>query len=123
MVEEGKETVVEATQDVKPFSEQKAKVEEIVDSIVAKKFTQAYDSKQGQKWANHVTEEIIKTVQEECGQDYKYLCTIIVLQKGEMGFHMSASCFWEQKHDGNYNKKYDKGDYWVIVNMLGITRN
>jgi dynein light chain Tctex-type 1 len=80
----------------KPFGEIKSRVEDIIDNFVGKKFRdQVYDAKQAQRWANQSSEEIIKCVQEELSQDYKFMCTIIILQKGESGFHMSASCFWE----------------------------
>lgn len=75
-----------------------------------------------QKWANQASEEIIKRVQEELSQDYKFMCMLIILQKGDAGFHMSASCFWEQKADGNFNKKYDFEDFYVIVNFFCMTR-
>ena len=47
----------------------------------------------------------------------------ICLQKGESGLHMGASCFWEAKHDGNFNKKYDFEDFYIVSNFFGITRN
>ena len=36
---------------------------------------------------------------------------------------MGASCFWEAKHDGNFSKKYDFEDFYIICNFFGITRN
>ena len=51
------------------------------------------------------------------------MATIIVLQKAEAGFHMAASCFWESKCDGNFNKKYEFEEFYVICNFFGITRS
>jgi len=90
------------------FGTIKKTVEDKIDTFINKKFKDvAYDARQAQKWANSASEEIIKQVQEEVGSDFKFMCTLIVLQKGETGFHMSASCFWESKSDGNFNKKYE----------------
>ena len=90
------------------FGQIKKKVEDKIDSFINKKFKeQAYDARQAQKWANGASEEIIKQIQDEVGSDFKFMCTLIVLQKGDTGFHMSASCFWESKSDGNFNKKYE----------------
>lgn len=95
-------------QVIKPFSAVKSRVEDIIDGFVNKKFREmSYDGKLMQKWANQASEEIIKRVQDELSQDHKFMCMLILLQKGDAGFHMSASCFWEQKADGNFNKKYD----------------
>jgi len=91
---------------------------------VNKKFHgQKYDARQAQQWSNEASEELIKASQTEVSTDYKFMATLIVLQKGDSGFHMSASCFWESKNDGNFNKKYDFEDFYVIVNFFGITRN
>jgi dynein light chain Tctex-type 1 len=99
-------------------------VEDIIESCIMKQFTDlTYEAKQAQKWANQTTEEIIKRVQDEMSQNFKFMCTLIVLTKGDSGFHMSASCFWEGKSDGNFNRKFDFEEFYVIVNFFGISRN
>ena len=66
--------------DTKPFSDIRSKVEDIVDSFINKQFREkSYDARQAQKWANTASEEIIKRVQDDLGQDYKFMCTIIIL--------------------------------------------
>lgn len=64
----------------------------------------------------------MKRVQEEITGDFKFMCNAILLTKGDSAFHMSASCFWEHKTDGNFNKKYDFEDYFIIVNFFGVLR-
>jgi hypothetical protein len=39
----------------------------------------SYDGKLMQKWANQASEEIIKRVQDELSQDYKFMCMLILL--------------------------------------------
>ena len=110
--------------EARPFSEIKHQIEDIIDNFINREFREKpYDARQAQIWANKASEEIIKRIQDDLGQDYKFMCTIIILQKGESGFHMSASCFWESKCDGNFNKKYDFEDYYAIINFFGISRN
>ena len=109
--------------DVKPFVEIKQKVEDVIDNYINKKFKgRPYDAKQAQNWANNSSEEIIKHVQEQIGQDYKFMCSLIILEMGTSGFHMSASCFWDSKNDGNFSKKYPFTDYYVIINVFGFAR-
>jgi len=43
----------------------------------------------------------------------------MIIQKGDCGFHMSASCFWSHGPDGNFNKKFDFPDFYCIVNVIG----
>ena len=110
---------------VESFNSIKSKVENIIENYIQQTFNNrpSYDVKEAQKWSNEAAEEIIKRVQDEKGQEFKFTCTIIILEKGEVGFHMSASCFWEGKNDGNLNKKFEFTDYYVIVNFFGITRS
>lgn len=110
---------------VESFSAIRPQVEKIIRNYIETTFGQRpnYDVKLAQKWSNEAAEEIIKHVQDEKGQEFKFTCTIIILEKGEVGFHMSASCFWEGKSDGNLNQKFEFQDYYVIVNFFGITRS
>ena len=55
--------------------------------------------------------------------ELKFTCTVIILQKADSGFHMSASCFWDHECDGNINKKYDFQDMYVICNFFAISRS
>ena len=111
-------------EDIRPFTDIKTRVEDVVDHVVRRHFSnKTYDARQMQQLVNLASEEIIKQCQEEISPNYKYLATLICLQKGESGLHMGASCFWEAKHDGNFNKKYDFEDFYIVCNFFGITRN
>ena len=111
-------------EDLRPFSDIKSKVEDIIDSVVQKNFqSKPYEAKSIQHLVNLASEEIIKQCQEEISTNYKFMSTLIALQKGEAGFHMGASCFWEAKCDGNFNKKYEFDEFYLVCNFFGITRN
>ena len=109
---------------MRPFTDIKTRVEDVVDTVIRRHFgNKHYEARTMQSLVNLASEEIIKQCQEEISQNYKYLATLICLQKGESGLHMGASCFWEAKHDGNFNKKYDFEDFYIVTNFFGITRN
>ena len=111
-------------EEMRPFGDIKNKIEDVIDSVVQKNFHgKSYDAKDIQRLVNLASEEIIKQCQEEISTDYKFMSTLIALQKGEAGFHMGASCFWEAKCDGNFNKKYEYDEFYLVVNFFGITRN
>ena len=115
---------IQAEEDIRPFTDIKTRVEDVVDTVVRRHFSnKQYDARTMQNLVNLASEEIIKQCQEEISPNYKYLATLICLQKGESGLHMGASCFWEAKHDGNFNKKYDFEDFYIVSNFFGITRN
>ena len=104
------------------FQEMRSTVEEKIDDLIFKTFkSRVYDPKEAQKWCNDISEVIIKLLQD-INKDLKYTANIIILQKGDSGFHMSASCFWDSKNDGNFSKKYPFEDYYVITNVFGFFR-
>ena len=84
--------------EVKTFGDVKNKVEDIIDTFLTKEFgPRQYDPQQAQMLSNDASEAIIKQVQQELGEgiELKFTATIIILQKADAGFHMSASCFWD----------------------------
>ena len=79
---------------------------EKVDDLIFKTFkNRSYDPKDAQKWTNDMSEVIIKVLQDS-NKDLKCVVNMIILQRGDSGFHMSASCCWDSKNDGNFCKKY-----------------
>ena len=110
------------TLNVKPFSDIRSQIEDKVNDIINRDFKlRTYDSKEAQKWCNETSETIIKELQL-INKDLKFTANMIILQKGDSGFHMSASCFWDSKNDGNFSKKYGFEDYYVIINIFGFAR-
>ena len=104
------------------FQDMRSQIEEKIDDLIFKTFKiKNYDPKEAQKWCNDTSEMIIKLLQE-INKDLKFTANMIILQKGDSGFHMSASCFWDSKNDGNFSKKYPFEDYYVIINVFGFAR-
>ena len=106
------------------FENIKVKIEKIIDDSVQLKCSgiNSYDPRQGQAWSNEIAEDIVKKAQENAGKNFKLQCIAMVLNKETSGFHMSASCFWDSKQDGNINKRFDFPTFWVIVTLFGISR-
>ena len=112
----------EETQVPMTFVELHQQIEEKIDDLIFKAFkSRTYDPKDAQKWCNDMSEVIIKLLQE-MNKDLKFMANMIILQRGDSGFHMSASCFWDSKNDGNFSKKYPFDNYYVIINVFGFAR-
>ena len=112
----------ESPDQAQSFQDMRSTIEEKIDDLVFKGFKdRIYDSKEAQKWCNDTSEVIIRLLQE-INKELKYTANMIILQKGDSGFHMSASCFWDSKNDGNFSKKYPFEDYYVIINVFGFAR-
>ena len=106
------------------FDTIKIQVEKVIDEVVNKKCRDipAYDAKQGQQWSNEIAEEIVRQSQNIAGKNFKVQCVAMILNKETSGFHMSASCFWDSKQDGNLNKRYEFTTFWAIITLFGISR-
>ena len=104
------------------FAEMHQQIEEKIDDLIFKTFkNRKYDSKDAQKWTNDMSEVVIKVLQD-INKDLKFVVNMMILQKGDSGFHMSASCFWDSKNDGNFSKKYPFDGFYVIINLFGFSR-
>ena len=106
------------------FDTIKQPIEKVIDEVVNSKCRNitAYDAKQGQQWSNEIAEEIVRQSQNIAGKNFKVQCVAMILNKETSGFHMSASCFWDSKQDGNLNKRYEFSTFWAIITLFGISR-
>ncbi len=110
--------------DNKSFDSLKPRIESIIDQVVLDLCKdKQYAPTEGQKWSNEVAEEIVKRTQGIVEKNFKVQCLAMILNKETSGFHMSASCFWDAKADGNINKKIDFSTFYVIITLFGIARN
>lgn len=104
------------------LTEFKEQAEKIRDEVVQTKFSKlAYDSLSAQKISNEASSDIIQKA-SDMSKDYKIVCSLITLQKGESGFHMSASCFWDSKSDGTIEKKFEFETFYIVVCLFIISR-
>ena len=117
------EAQADATKEYQ-FESIKAKIEATIDQVVQAKCKDLaqYDPRQGQAWSNDIAEEIVRKSQETAGKNFKVQCVAMILNKETSGFHMSASCFWDSKQDGNINKRYEFPTFWAIITLFGISR-
>ncbi len=106
------------------FDSIKGEIEKIIDTVVNEKCKgiAQYEARQGQQWSNEIAEEIVRQSQVQAGKNFKIQCVSMILNKETSGFHMSASCFWDSKQDGNINKRSEFPTFWVITTLFGISR-
>lgn len=106
------------------FETIKARIEQVIETTVTNKcrLIPSYDPRSGQTWSNEISEEIVRQSQEIAGKNFKIQCVAMILNKETSGFHMSASCFWDSKQDGNINKRYEFQTFWAIITLFGISR-
>ena len=73
-------SIIVDNEELRPFSEIKAKIEDVIDTVVQKNFNnKPYEAKNIQHLVNLASEEIIKQCQEEISQNYKFMSTLIAL--------------------------------------------
>ena len=67
-------------EDIRPFSDIKTRVEDVVDTVVRRHFgNKQYEARTMQSLVNLASEEVIKQCQEEISPNYKYMSTLICL--------------------------------------------
>jgi dynein light chain Tctex-type 1 len=55
-------------------------------------------------WANMVEEAVLKGLQG-LGRGFKYVATVVLMQKNGAGLHTAAGAFWDTKKDGEHRRR------------------
>lgn len=54
-------------------------------------------------------------------EDFKFLVTVIILEKKNGGFHLFSTCYWDQEQDGTVTVRWDNPTMHCIVTVFGVT--
>ena len=77
---EEQESKIAAEEELRPFSDIKNSIEDVIDRVVQKHFHgKNYEAKAIQHLVNLASEEIIKECQEAVSTNYKFMSTLIAL--------------------------------------------
>ena len=57
---------------------------------------------------------------KDISNGYKYAVTCAILQKGEMGLHLSSTCFWDAASDGSFSVRWENGTMHCILNVFAM---
>eukprot|EP00915_Cephaloidophora_sp_WS-2016_P004209 GHVH01005671.1.p1 GENE.GHVH01005671.1~~GHVH01005671.1.p1 ORF type:complete len:132 (+),score=13.54 GHVH01005671.1:128-523(+) len=79
-----------------------------------------YDCAQIPTWVDAITSRTLTKLQQMDG-NYKYIVSVIFLQRSNSGFHLFSTCYWDQTTDGSTTYKWENKSMHVIVAVFGCS--
>jgi dynein light chain Tctex-type 1 len=109
------------TNDVESFKH--GDVEAVVKNAIGSTLGDAmYDHNRVNDWSNNIITSALKGLQA-LNHPYKYVITIIMLQKNGAGLVTSASMHWDVKRDGFCKVTWENATLHCIATIFGVSIN
>ena len=98
-------------------------VEAIIKNAIGSTLGDAmYDHNRVNDWSNNIIGSALKGLQA-LNYTYKYVITIIIMQKNGAGLVTSASMYWDMKRDGLCKVTWENATMNCIATIFGVSLN
>jgi hypothetical protein len=57
---------------------------------------------------------------QQMSESFKYVVTVVMLQRTNTGFHLFSTCFWDQSSDGTVTVQWENKSMHCVVTVYGI---
>merc|ERR1712243_994 len=91
----------------------------IKDSIESVIGGSQYESKKIDTWMNSVIESCIENL-NKLDKPYKYVATVVFMQRTGAGLQTSSSCYWDNTTDGSCTVRWENKTMYCIVSVFGL---
>jgi dynein light chain Tctex-type 1 len=91
-------------------------MKEAVDSVLA---SATYQHTKVPQWTNSVIESCMKKL-KDLNKPFKYITTVVIMQKNGAGLHTATSCYWDITTDGNATLRWENKTLYCIVSVFGL---
>jgi len=81
-----------------------------------------YDHHKVNDWSNNIINSALKGLQS-LNRPFKYVITVIIMQKNGAGLVSSASMFWDVKRDGFGKVTWENSTLHCIATIYGLSLN
>jgi len=103
------------------FSALKESITELTNKEIGSYLnTKEYDQDSVQEWTSTLSENLIREL-KSLSSNFKFCVTVMILQKGDAGMHMSSTCYWDCNQDGSASIKWENASMYCIVMIFGVT--
>ena len=103
------------------FSSFKGQIQEIAKRVVETKLAdKIYKSEQVKGWCEEIIREILKNLQDDKFQPFKYMANCLVLSKRSNGVHTVTMSLWDPQNDGSITEQWSNDSMQCIVTVWGL---
>jgi dynein light chain Tctex-type 1 len=80
----------------------------------------SYEQAKLDAWSNAVIDNCLKGL-AGLGKPFKYVCSVILMQKTGAPLHTAAGAFWDKKKDGICKVPWENATMHAIVTIFGLS--
>ena len=103
------------------FQSFKSKIQDIVSVAVKKKLEdKTYKPELVKGWCEEIIRDVLKQLNAEEFQPFKYLANCLVLSKRSNGVHTVTMSLWDPANDGSVTEQYSNDTMQCIVTVWGL---
>mmetsp|Transcript_3540 Transcript_3540/g.10133 ORF Transcript_3540/g.10133 Transcript_3540/m.10133 type:complete len:116 (+) Transcript_3540:124-471(+) len=107
--------------DVTAFAKLKEEVNlqlpQCIERVLGK--VSEYHPKHVDEWTECIGQEVLKKLQDLCG-NFKYIVNTTVMEKKGAGLHTSSAVFWDADADGAVSYRWENKAMVCIVSAYGV---
>lgn len=81
--------------------------------------TAVYEVGEVAMWVETITSGVLDKLRN-IHDGYKYIVSVIILQKSQAGFHLYSTCYWDATTDGNVTFKWENKSMHAVVSVYGV---
>mmetsp|Transcript_14759 Transcript_14759/g.37890 ORF Transcript_14759/g.37890 Transcript_14759/m.37890 type:complete len:80 (+) Transcript_14759:41-280(+) len=70
-------------------------------------------------WTANIVEQTLKKL-SALGKPFKYIVSVVILQKTGTGLHTASSCFWDNQTDGSCTVRWENKTMYVVTSVFGL---
>jgi len=71
------------------------------------------------QWSSNIVEQSLKRL-TALGKPFKYVVSVVILQKTGAGLHTASSCYWDNATDGSCTVRWENKTMYVISSVFGL---
>ncbi|KAF7455944.1 Tctex-1 family protein [Cryptosporidium felis] len=78
-----------------------------------------YNASEVTTWVDSITTQCLESLRK-LSEKFKYIVSVIVLQRSPAGFHLFTTCYWDQANDGSVTHRWDNKNLHCVVVVYGV---
>ncbi|KAJ1610225.1 dynein light chain tctex1 [Cryptosporidium canis] len=78
-----------------------------------------YNASEVTAWVDSITSQCLENLRK-LSEKFKYIVSVIVLQRSPAGFHLFTTCYWDQANDGSVTHRWDNKNLHCVVVVYGV---
>ncbi|OII76753.1 TCTEX-1 family protein [Cryptosporidium andersoni] len=109
------------TPSVTSFSSIRDNVQDCIVNSINSVLDQSteYSASDVTTWVDSITSNCLDNLRK-LSEKFKYIVSVMVLQRSPAGFHLFTTCYWDQANDGSVTHRWDNKNLHCVVVVYGV---